>query len=68
MTEVLDTTREILARLIALPLWQLARRASEMDSQAVSGVGQWRVVHRGRNRSRHAVRLRNDKRVVGVRP
>ncbi|QDY42659.1 sensor domain-containing diguanylate cyclase [Candidatus Pantoea soli] len=27
----------ILARLIALPLWQLARRASEMDSQAVSG-------------------------------
>lgn len=27
----------ILARLIALPLWQLARKASQMDSQGVSG-------------------------------
>lgn len=27
----------ILARLIALPLWQLARKASQMDAQGVSG-------------------------------
>lgn len=27
----------ILARLIALPLWQLARKASQMDAQSVSG-------------------------------
>lgn len=27
----------ILARLIALPLWQLARKASQMDTQGVSG-------------------------------